>query len=189
MTSFETTTSGRASATACLFPRENCTGSPPHSLGQAIEVAARAVEESKLGGAGQGEGSLWQPRALLALLTYCYTRQTYGSVEVAAWVRQETALRQFCGGEIPDVATLRRFRRQNRQALQFCLKAALRFVAEQKVAEGVVTRVSDARLEEEARRRIIMAMFTDSMELDKDQTSGVLTETRYLFAHPREQGH
>ena len=43
---------------------------------------------------------------------------------------------------------------------------ALRFIGEQKISLGVLTKVSDTQLAEEASRRIIMATFIDSMELD-----------------------
>jgi hypothetical protein len=41
--------------------------------------------------------------------------------------------------------------------------AALCFLAEQKVLEGILTNVNEAQLAEEAGRRITMAMFIDTM--------------------------
>ena len=70
-----------------------------------------------------------------------------------------------------------------------CLEAALRFMTEQKVAQGLITRVNQERIAEEARRRIIMAMFTDSMELDKDQTSDTPVDLCYLIAKDGSRGH
>ena len=90
---------------------------------------------------------------------------------------------------MPDARTLRRFRRENREALLTCLKAGLRFLNEQKVAQGLLTHVNEARLAEEASRRIIMAMFTDSMSMDKDQTSDVPIDLCYLFANGGGQAH
>jgi len=46
--------------------------------------------------------------------------------------------------------------------------AALCFLAEQKVVEGIVTTVNKRHLAEEANRRITMAIFIDTMMLDGD---------------------
>ena len=47
-----------------------------------------------------------------------------------------------------------------------CLTATLRLQVEQKLQDGFVTRVNVAQLADEAKRRLIMAMFMDSMEID-----------------------
>ena len=180
------------------------------SLAHAVEVAVRAVDDTRLvpvapldaiaSGTARGLTSLipvapvdagvaLQPRTLLALLAYCYARQIYCSADIEACLRRDPNFCQLCHGTFPDARTLRRFRRENREALLLCLKAALRFVAEQKVAQGVVTRFHEAHLAEEANRRIIMAMFTDSMELDKDQTADSPVDLCYLFANGRARAH
>ena len=46
--------------------------------------------------------------------------------------------------------------------------AALQFLFEQKVADGTVTKINELQVAEEAKRRITMAMFIDSMELNGD---------------------
>jgi len=53
-------------------------------------------------------------------------------------------------------------------------------LAEQKIAEGWLTRVCEAHLAEEARRRVIMAMFTDSQEPDNQRASGPAIETPWM---------
>ena len=111
-------------------------------------------------------GLAFQPKALLALLSYCYARQIYASAEIEDVVRRDVNFRQLCQNEIPDEWVLRSFRRHNREAIQFCLMTALCFVAEEKVREGIVTKVNKAGFAEEAQRRIIMAMFLDSAALD-----------------------
>jgi len=93
-----------------------------------------------------------QPRTLLALLAYYYVRQIYCSADIEACLRRDSNFCQLCHGTFPDAHTFRRFRRENRNALLLCLTAALRFVAEQKVARGVVTRFNEANLAEEANR-------------------------------------
>jgi len=42
---------------------------------------------------------------------------------------------------------------------------------------------------DEASRRIIMALFTDSMATDKDQTTDVPMDLCYLFANGNGQAH
>ena len=72
------------------------------------------------------------------------------------------------GGELPDACVLRRFRAENREAIQRCLTAALHFLVEQKISSGLVTKVNLPQVAEEARRRIITAMFVDSTEQDEE---------------------
>ena len=67
--------------------------------------------------------------------------------------------------------------------------AALRFLADQKVADGIVTKVSEAQLAEDASRRIIMSMFIDSTELDGDGASDAPVELCYLFANRGARAH
>ena len=141
----------------------------PCSLAHAVATAARKVDERMLTLVGQTKaaGGLGA-RTLLALLAFCYARQIYGSIEVVTRLRYDEGLRGLCDELTPDPNTIRQFRTENRQALEFCLQAALRCQAEEKVAQGLLTKVNEERLAEEARRRITMAMFTDSMDLEKD---------------------
>jgi hypothetical protein len=122
-----------------------------------------------------------QPATLLTVLAYCYALQIYGSAEIEALLRHDANLRRICH-QFPDAGVIRRFRRENRESLRVCLEAALRFVAEQKVAQGIISRVNETSLAEEARRRIVTAMFIDSMELDKDQGTDTPTDLCYLIA-------
>lgn len=161
-----------------------------YSLAQAVQAAVQRVDEGKLEPVARFEtGHTIRPKLLLALLTFCYARQTYASTEVAAWLRREVNLHLFPVEDYPDARTLCRFRRENREALHSCLMATLRFLAEQKVAAGMVTRVSEARLAEEASRRIIMAMFIDSMELAGESPSDAPVDLCYLFANGRGVPH
>lgn len=139
------------------------------TLAHAVAVAARKVDEKILTLVAETKlaGSL-EARMLLALLAFCYARQIYGSTEVAARLRYDESLRNMCDQIVPDADTIRRFRTENRQALDFCLQAALRFQAEEKVAQGLLAKVNEQRVTEEARRRITMAMFTDSMDFEQE---------------------
>ncbi len=76
-------------------------------------------------------GQTIQPKLLLALLCFCYARQTYGSAEVRHWLRQEVSFRHFTQDELLDTPTLGRLRRKNRAARQGCLTAPWRFLVEQ----------------------------------------------------------
>ena len=162
----------------------------PGSLAQAVEAAVTAADESGFVPlARSGSGLAFRPQALLALLTFCYARQIYASSDVAARLWSDPSLRNLCGDILPDASTLRRFRGENREALDSCIRAALRFLAGQKLAQGFVTRVSETHLAEEARRRITMAMFLDSLELDKDGATEEPPELGYLLDEERVPMH
>jgi len=190
MTTLEPKTNVSISLARCASRPCSTSGTASPSLAQTVQAATRNVDGNTLRPVAPLDGGLaCQPRTLLTVLTYCYARQTYGSAEVVARLRRDSGLAQFCHGELPDARTIRRFRRENREPLQRCLEAALRFVAEQKVAQGIVTRVKESEIAQEARRRIIMAMFVDSMDQDKDQTSDVPVDLCYLFANRPAQVH
>jgi hypothetical protein len=134
-------------------------------LADAVEAAVDQVDANCLTPvADAAAGPAFQSRTLLGLLTYCYARQVYSSGEIAAQLGRE--LRPFWVDEIdvPDAGALHRFRAENRTALVFCLRLALLFLAEEKIREGVVTHVKRAHIHQEANRRVIMAMFTDSLQ-------------------------
>jgi len=180
---------GRPYPARRVLEEHNVNADAPRSLAQAVQAAARAAESRLRPETAQHAGLAIEPRVLLALLSCCYARQIYGSAEVEQFLRGDAHFCQLYADQVPDVPTIRRFRRDHREALQVCLTAALRFVAEQKVAEGVVTRVNEAQIAEEASRRIIMAMFIDSMELDRDQTPETPVDLCYLFANGPPKAH
>jgi len=138
------------------------------SLTQAVRAAAGAIEEAALRPVARREAGLaFEPRTLLALLSYCYVRDIFGSSEIEGVLRRDVRFRQICNHEFPDAQVIRRFRRQNREALHRCLTAALR-----SLAGGEYPTVSTAAIEtalaEDATRRIMKAMFIDSLEMDGD---------------------
>jgi hypothetical protein len=123
------------------------------------------VDETTLKASAESNpGLFFQPKAILALLAYCYARQIYGSKEIERVLAHDAVLCQACQDDFPKARIIRQFCRDNREAVRTCLIAALSFLADQNVVKGLVTRVSNAHIMEEANRRIIMAMFTDSME-------------------------
>ena len=159
------------------------------SLAQTVQAAARAMDRNLLRPmVPQDAARSCQPATLLTVLAYCYALQIYGSAEIEALLRQDVNLRGICH-QFPNARVIRRFRRENRESLQVCLEAALHFIASQKMAQGIISRVNNTTIAEEARRRIVMAMFTDSMELDKDQTTDTPTDLCYLIAKEQSPMH
>ena len=56
----------------------------PGSLAQSVQAAVRAVDEATMRPVARRDAGLaFQPKALLALLSYCYARQIYASAEIA----------------------------------------------------------------------------------------------------------
>ncbi len=50
-------------------------------------------------------------KEMLGVITYCYARGIFNSGEIAARLKQEPELRKALGKNLPDEATIRRFRR------------------------------------------------------------------------------
>jgi transposase len=141
----------------------------PYALVHAIQEAVQMVDDFALRPPLRGETRLaFQSKSLLALLCYCYTREIYGSADVEDVMRQDANFCHFCRGEVPDARIIHRFCRENREAVHVCLTAALRCLAETKLELGEITKVNEPQLAEEARRRVIMALFIDSMESNAD---------------------
>ena len=141
----------------------------PRTLEQAVQATVDAIEDAALKPlATDAAQPLAQARAVLALLARCYAQQIYRSADAAALAARDPDFPWFWWEALPDAAALRRFRAENRDALQRCLVAALRFQAEQKIFAGVLTRVNGPQLAEEAGRRIIMAAFEDNMERERE---------------------
>lgn len=162
----------------------------PRTLEQTVQASVCALEDRSLKPLTPGDaGPFAQTRALLALLIHCYARQIYGSADVADLARRDKDFPRLCGEGFPDGQTIRRFRSENREVIHRCLMAALHFLVEQKISLGVLTKVSDTQLAEEASRRIIMAMFIDSMELDAGYVTDPPAEISYLFANGRARVH
>jgi hypothetical protein len=156
-------------------------------LTRIVQAAAQALG-ANLKPAGLTRSRTCPPEALLAVISYCYALQIYRSAEIAQMFRRGAGFRQLPGDPPPGVVTICRFRRENRDALHHCLTTALRFLAEQKVATGAVSKVNEALLGEEASRRIIMATFSDSLELEAGEGSETAIDLCYLFAKTASSG-
>ena len=106
------------------------------------------------------------PGQLLAMLSHCYACEVYGSTEVQNALMADPAYQRFWRGDVPDVATIQRFRKANQKALRDCLALVLRDRAERKLEQGVVAKLSQVNFDEEAKRRLVTAMYTDTVEMD-----------------------
>jgi hypothetical protein len=138
----------------------------PQSLTQAVQATVVKLSTSILRPVARRFSNLaFQPRFLLALLTYCYARQIYSSTDVAGILARDAALCKVGQHEFPGAGQISQFRDDNRQAIRACLTAALSFLARQKMDAGIVTKVNEATLAEEASRRLVMAMWMDTPEM------------------------
>ena len=96
-------------------------------LADLVLESLRLMDEGELNPPAASIASpAFQPRAMLALLTYCYAIGVYGSQDVEWMMRQDASLRALCGREIPSWRQLKRFRRQNHAVLQRALEETFR---------------------------------------------------------------
>ena len=136
------------------------------SLTQAVRSAVRAIEEAVLRPVARRDAGLaFEPRTLLALLSYCYARDIYGSADIEDVLRRDANFRLICNNEFPGARVIRRFRRENRETLHRCLSIALRSL-EEVGPQTVSAEAAEAARAEDVSRRIMKAMFIDSMETD-----------------------
>jgi len=112
-------------------------------------------------------GLAYQPKILLSIVAYCYAWEVYGSEDIEGWMRRDALFRKACRGEFPDARLLRSFRRHNSAAIEQCLAAALRWLAQNSGMAPEMTADED-RFTAEAQHRLEMARFIDCLELDGD---------------------
>lgn len=147
-----------------VLPVTGLSESADGSFNLAIHTALEAVNPRTLIRVAPVDGNpALQPMVLLAAIIYCYARQIYASADVEALLAGDEDAGTFDGDGRPDAEMIQEFRCKNREAIHVGLATALRELAYQKVKAGVVTRVPASLAAEEASRRIIMAMFTDSL--------------------------
>lgn len=134
---------------------------------ETVRNAVRGVVENTLRPVTRRDsGVAYHPRVLLALLTYCYARGIYGSLDIERIMRKDTVFRALCREEYPDARMLRCFRRENRAALQDCLSLVLRLSS----PNGTASRAQDSwnaeQSAEEALRRLDMAACMDTLDME-----------------------
>jgi transposase len=132
----------------------------PTSPAQAVQVAARAISRNALHPVSSPDaGVAFHPRALLAILAYCYTSEIYSSADIEDLMLRDANFRSLCGNQVPRAQTLRHFRRHNREAIETCLYVALRSLADQAGRHP-----TDAELLEEAHQHFTTAVLMDMHE-------------------------
>ena len=133
------------------------------SLTTAVQTAVATIDDAEVVLPPAREMSIADAKRLLALLVWCYANELYSSAEIHVRLRRAGTTELWEHSE-PGLGDICRFRAENRLALERCLKMALHFLAEQKVAAGVVTKVNQAAIAAEASRRLITSIFIDSIE-------------------------
>ena len=151
----------------------------------AVETAVRQADSTALVVTEPARGACsLEPVALLALLTFWYARQVYSSTQIVARLKLDLACCGRAGGMLlEDAGALRRFRAVNRLPLESALATTLRLVAEDKVLQGRVTHVNGNQFAEEARRRVTMAIFTDTLETEPQPVELNYIETSFTVAN------
>jgi hypothetical protein len=150
----------------------------PATLAEAVDAAVMGVERPLFKPAGpEVPGLAFQPRVMLAVLTYCYARQILSSSEVWSNLMRDAAFRKICQNTVPGPDRIRHFRDENREALHECLTMALLFVARQKVSAETVARAGESEISMEARRRIILAACLDNLEMEAGGWPCMLDQT------------
>jgi hypothetical protein len=129
------------------------------SPAQAVRAAARAISSSELQAVTRDGGVAMQPRAMLAVLSFCYAFEIYSSEEVEQVMCRDAEFRRLCANEFPNAQMLKRFRRYNRDAIERCLADVLRALAAENAA-----RPSDADLRDDAHERVNTAILMDMHE-------------------------
>src|SRR5262245_35140464 len=72
----------------------------PRTLSQAVQQAVRWVDDSVLRRvAPSNAGPGFEPRTLLAVMTYCYAREIYSSIDIEELIRTDQPFRQLCQNE------------------------------------------------------------------------------------------
>ncbi len=190
MTAFEPETHLRPARVLTGSGYQNFVRAIPRTFEQAVHAAVCAVEDHHLNPLTPADvAHSTRTRALLTLVTHCYARQLYSSLDLSDIARRDADFARLGGKGSPDAGAIRHFRSENREVIHRCLVRALHFLAEQKISLGELTKISDAQLAEEASRRLIMAAFLDSVELDGAVVTDPPVEISYLFAKTPARGH
>jgi hypothetical protein len=150
------------------------------TLVQIILAEVDHLPDSSDSGASAGSFSR---KFLFTLLAYCYSIGAFGSVDIELAARNDPMVRYLCSGSIPDIDTIRLFRRLHHDKLVRLLTAVFRRVWELRFDEPAGGRLPvesyataslrrwdrDSRMpdfDSEAVNRLARAVRADSMALD-----------------------
>ncbi len=81
------------------------------------------------------DGGSIPAKAMLGVVSYCYTKGVYASEDIERELVKEPLVREVAHGDLPRPEDIRRFRRLNREAIQQTVEKALAF-ARRKVVEA-----------------------------------------------------
>lgn len=162
-----------------LFAVANAAGTlPPCSLSEVVHYTISKMDESTLCPVDEfSRNPAFEPKFLLGILSCFYAGQIYSSLEICDRLVRDPNIRAVTNGTHPGPSFLSRFRHLNRKAIQECLTAALLFLARSRELAGCITGFNEAFVAEEARRRVIMAQFMDSMDQADDKWQEMLEES------------
>lgn len=147
-------------------------------LAELVLEAVRNVGSDELNPPVTAESSpAFQPRAMLAMLTYCYANGVYGSYDIEQMMYDDAAFRALCGRDYPDSRRLRRFRRYNHAVLKRTLEETLRGAwgfthtaavngAGKQSSNGLMDAATADWIVQEAQHRMEQAMFIDQMSIE-----------------------
>ncbi len=98
---------------------------PPEGEGETMFIRRTTAEtvETKLQPAAQESAEFGLPmKEMLGVITYCYARGVFNSGEIAVRLKAEPKLREAFGRNLPDEATIRRFRRKYANEIEDALE-------------------------------------------------------------------
>jgi transposase len=96
------------------------------------KAAAETVGQSNQPVVTPKAGNALPAEEMLGAVAYCYAKGVYTSEEIERKMMKDTELRAATGGELPDANTIRRFRRNNRGAIQATLEKWFRKLRKQR---------------------------------------------------------
>jgi hypothetical protein len=99
---------------------------------------------------------------MLGVITYCYARGVFNSGEIAARLKQEPELRKALGRNLPDEATIRRFRRMYAGEIEDALELLYQAFPPQTAAQAAAAGHETSFAHKSARSRVHDAIWTDN---------------------------
>src|SRR5690349_18813878 len=108
------------------FAHGKAPATSPSSSESITEVIRKAAAEVVLGTSKpvvvpKTAGPL-SPDELLGAVAYCYVKGVFSSADIERKMLRDAEFRDALDGVVPDPATIRRFRRLNREAIQIVLE-------------------------------------------------------------------
>lgn len=105
--------------------------------------------------------SVYSPKMLLSLLTYGYSANIFSASDLAEKIAFDTDLKYIAGKYPPELTTLIKFRRVNKEAIKHALDIVLK-----KVKELCDKNYKKCKIEIDGDRRIKIAIMRDCIERD-----------------------